>query len=514
MRYEDYKQQCRDDRDRDILKTYERTGSKKETGSALGMSETAVRRALNRIAEAEPAPEAEPSHHRHLPQTRRYVVTCAQNATNPHPGFLASLRQYCDHNDAELVVVPMRYRNPTARMETAWGEKTEYWWHWTLAPYLCGERTELFPGVMLMGDIKIQPTAVNPLSGLQTITGSKCGIFGHTKLAMDSVPTQGTQLPKLLYTTGAVTKQNYSDSKAGKKGEFHHVLGALVVEQDEQGLFHIRNLNANSKGHFTDLGKRYGPDGVEDANPPAAFVMGDLHAIRADEDNVKACHDILDTLKPRRLVLHDALDFQSGSYHNTWFERFLLRQQGKSDVAQELEVTCRMIDELASKADTSIISSNHDEHLLKWLENHHNALDLENAIVYHELKLEMLRSIRDTGDIPDPLEVASRGRIRNRLTFIKDGGLQVHGIEMGYHGDKGPNGAKGSVGAFDRIGVKTITGHSHGPAIVGGAYRAGTSSILDMGYNRGPSNWLHSHVLVNADGKRTHIHVIDGRWKA
>ena len=37
-------------------------------------------------------------------------------------------------------------------------------------------------------------------------------------------------LPKMMMTTGSCTVKNYTDSKAGKKGEFHHTLGFVIIE--------------------------------------------------------------------------------------------------------------------------------------------------------------------------------------------------------------------------------------------------------------------------------------------
>jgi len=438
----------------------------------------------------------------------RYVITTAQNATNPHTGFLDALKVYCDANGAQLIVIPSRYRNPTSDKETP-----DDWWAASLTPYLCGERRELCPGVMLMGDIKTQPTAVNPLSGLHTITGGKCGIFGHTRVALEAVPTPGQMLPKLLTTTGAVTRPNYSDSKAGKKGEFHHVLGAVVLECGDP--FHIRHINAQSDGSFIDLDKVYSKSGIREAKRPAAFVMGDLHAVRACPDNLEACKDLMRALKPRRVVLHDVLDFQSASHHNNFFDRYRLASAGRSNVLDELRLTCEMVADIAKLAPAFIAPSNHNEHLFKWLENHNNAQDVENARIYHELKADMLAAIDETGKIPDPLEIAAKRWPMGDVTFIGRGqSLQVHGVEMAYHGDKGPNGARGNAAGFDRIGVKTIIGHSHTPRIVGGCMQVGTSSQLDMGYNiDSPSSWLNSHALLYANGKRTLIHVIGGQWR-
>lgn len=438
----------------------------------------------------------------------RYVITTAQNLTSPHTAFLSNLELYCKTNDAQLIVIPIRYRNPTTDKEKSQDE-----WHRLLKPYIVGERKELIPGVMLMGDIKTQPTAVNPLTGMHTITGNKCGIFGHTKIAMESVPTPGQQLPKILMTTGAVTRSNYSDTTAGKKGEFHHVLGAVVVEAGSE--FHFRHINAQSDGSFIDLGVKYGGK-TKKATRPAALVLGDLHAIRHDPSNLAAVLDMCDELRPRRLVVHDVLDFQSASHHNNFFERFRLAQIGRNSVIDELRYTCEILDLLAAKTDLYVVASNHDEHLYKWLESHHNGLDIPNARIYHELKAEMLATIEDKGYVPDPLKLSADKLMKRKANFLKAGdSFQVHGIEMAYHGDKGPNGARGNANAFNKIGVKTIIGHSHTPRIVGGCYQTGTSSLLDMGYNKGsPSSWLHSHVLVYGNGKRTHINVIDGRWRA
>jgi hypothetical protein len=91
--------------------------------------------------------------------------------------------------------------------------------------------------------------------------------------------------------------------------------------------------------------------------------------------------------------------------------------------------------------------------------------------------------------------------------------MTIEGIEIGYHGDRGPNGARGSRNAFSKIGVKTVIGHSHSPGIRDGAYQTGTSSRLKLEYNSGPS-WLHTHCVIYPNGKRSLINIIDGKWRA
>ena len=59
-----------------------------------------------------------------------------------------------------------------------------------------------------------------------------------------------------------------------------------------------------------------------------------------------------------------------------------------------------------------------------------------------------------------------------------DQSFSVKGVELGMHGHRGPNGARGTLKSFSTIGVKSITGHSHTPGIENGAYQAGTSTSL------------------------------------
>lgn len=81
------------------------------------------------------------------------------------------------------------------------------------------------------------------------------------------------------------------------------------------------------------------------------------------------------------------------------------------------------------------------------------------------------------------------------------------------HGHLGPNGSRGSLRSLSVIGSRFIIGHSHSPGIYEGGYQVGTSSVLRMEYNGGPSSWMQSHAALYENGKRQLIHVIDGHWR-
>jgi hypothetical protein len=459
---------------------------------------------------------------RPLPKTNRYVITCAQNATNYHKKFLTSLVKYCDHNDAELLIIPIRYKNPTS----TWSKtaKKYDWWHEDLMPFMFVDRANIVPGLTILADIRTQLTAEKPLTGFETITGESWGILGHPKLQLTAIASPAHKLPKIMTTTGAVTlSDNYIDSKAGKKGQFHHTYGACIVEVDGDKT-HIRQINAMKNGTFIDLEKKYTPDGVEDAPPAAALIMGDTHVQFVDPDVVDATfngkHSIVETLKPRQLVFHDVLDFYSQNWHD---KKNPFIQYGKhvaqmSNVADEVDMTCRFLNQMVPKGTKAIIvPSNHNEGLDRWIRDHDWKTDPSHMEFYLETALEMLRSTKmeDRGvTTVDPFRYwAEKKLLCDNIFLNRDDPYEIQGIECGFHGDEGPNGAKGSIEAFKRIASKTVIGHFHWPAISEGCYQVGTNSRLKLQYNTGPSSWMHADCVIYANGKRSLIMILDGDWR-
>jgi hypothetical protein len=470
----------------------------------LGINERTVRRWKSRMA-GEPTQEAA-----NQDQADTYVITSAVNATKAHNGFLASLHTYCQANNAKLIVLPMRYRNPTRKEETP-----DDWWDARLTPHIVSERTKLCRDVVLLADIKIQPTAVNPLQGWLTVSGSDSAILGHTKVALQSVPTKVGDPAKLVMTTGACTVPSYSDTNAGAKGHYHHCLGAVVVEIDGKHS-HIRHILGAHDGSFIDLDMEYTRYGVSEAARASVLTMGDIHAYQVDQKALVATEKLAARISPVAICAHDVLDFSSASHHAGYFERYRLHSNGRNSVLKELEVTAGVLERIAGWADETImIGSNHHQHMEQWLAKHENALDLENALVFHETKSAMLRAIHE-GSYLDPFQhwMDQLMREPQRLKWLKPGEHFIrHKIDFSSHGHKGPNGARGSTKAFANIGAKTVTGHSHSPAIIDGAYTVGTTSKLKLGYNLdSPSSWHHSHCITYANGKRTLIHCVNGRF--
>jgi hypothetical protein len=453
-----------------------------------------------------------------------FVVTSAQNATPLHQEFWKSLLQYCKFRGAELMAIPIRYKNPTSRWtasqanEESWMVPNEYLWN---------VRKALNKNIVVLGDIKVQPTAVSPLTGFEGLTHGESAILGHTKLQLKVIATPQGKYPKILTTTGACTVKNYTDTRAGKLGEFHHTLGAAVVEIDGPR-FHLRQINASKDGSFYDIvggvTMLFNERGAVNANDGLpCIVMGDTHVEGIDPDVERATfEEIIPQLKPKKIFWHDLED---GGSVNHWATKnpFVsgARHFSKAGSAYEefYGALNFVVDRTPNWAESYIVASNHNDWLHRWvLDRDWKTLSPKDRGFYLKVAGKLYTAAEGmTGDQAEGLNafimLAKEYLINNIKVLDYEQSAMVEGIECGMHGHYGPNGSRGSAKNMRRIGVRSIIGHSHTPAIEEGCYQVGTSTKLSRGYTHGPSSWLNTHCLIYPNGKRTLINVIDGKWR-
>jgi hypothetical protein len=244
---------------------------------------------------------------------RRYVITSAQNNTDVHQGFWASLQQYARAQRAEILVSRFSYN------KTGWGQphqvtkgSEELFYDPAVLPHICDERVRLADDLVLCGELDILPTAADPLSGLDNYGKGASIIVPHAKVALKSLPRLKGAPFRHNFTTGACTLRSYIDRKAGQKAAFHHVYGALVVEIDRDGDWFVRQIMASEEdGSFYDLTNYYTPDGVF-ASEVEAVNWGDIHAEKADDEVMAACwfdkNAIIDVLRPPPRFLRQRSD--------------------------------------------------------------------------------------------------------------------------------------------------------------------------------------------------------------
>jgi len=461
---------------------------------------------------------------REIPEgTQRYIITSAQNATPVEARFWSVLKNMAECVAAEIVVVPIRYKNPTSQWSRS--QEDAEWWAPEVRPYLCNQRLTINKNLTLLGDVKAIPTVSSPLTGVDALSLASSGIVGHTKLQMKTVPTPSNRMAKILTTTGACTVPNYTDSRVGVIGEFHHSLSALIVEV-EGSKFWLRQLHFDrTTGTVTDLEWRYGDTTAERAPRPLALVMGDTHVRFMDQKVRRATWgpgSMVEVLNPEHVVWHDTLDSYSCSPHHEGnpFIAEAKKISGYDSVKAEVEQALDYIHIHANERPDIMnvfVPSNHDDMLSRWIKRADWKTSSSREF-YLETALAMVKGTtmgKGGAEYPDAFSYwLEREGWANVRVLARDESFVLGNVELGMHGDIGPNGSRGSRVNLRRIGIRSIIGHSHQPGIEEGCYQTGTSSELRLEYNHGASGWLNAHVLLNADGKRQIIVIVDGQWRA
>lgn len=458
-----------------------------------------------------------------------YILTSAQNNTPVHPGFWRNLKALATYHDAELMVSQFTYNKAAyAEGEVKPGKEPtaedydSLWYAPETVAYKCNKRVRLAPDFLFCGESNVPATAVNPLSGYETYTGTDSCAIPHTKIALRSIPRAKGKPAKMNYTTGACTMRNYIAKKAGQKAEFHHAFGALIVQVDSEGDWFARQINASNDGTFYDLFVQVKDGKVTLGNWCEAIIWGDIHASRLDPMMREICWGkggILDQLRAKRQFFHDLHDHRNRNHHDAGdphlaYHKFV---NGHESVEAELYTAGDFLAHAhRGFCESVVVASNHDAALTKWLRNGDYRTDQINAEFFLEGNLEIYRAIRKRQSFYAPEWAIRRtGVCPKQVRFLRiDESYKVKGIECGDHGHNGPNGLRGSAAAMARMGSKAIQGHAHTACIIDGLYVVGVMGSLDMGYNPGASSWSHTFAIIYPNGKRALVTFRGMKWRA
>lgn len=465
---------------------------------------------------------------------KRYILTSAQNNTHVHHIFWDNLLALAGHYKADILIGTFSYnQNNYGKLAVKAGTvkvvEHDLWFDPAIKNYITDKRIELAPGLVWCGEMNIQPTEENPLSGLETYAHQSSAIFPHTKIEMRSIAVPLAVPVKLLYTTGTVTLMNYIQKKAGLKAEHHHRYGFILVEVDSEGRWWVRQVAARKDGRcIQDLNVKV-EDGIVMTDAPVeAITWGDLHATMVEPMIVDAAQDMLDTLHPKYQFIHDLMEGAAINRHMRKYdanhEKFAVWLRGLHRVDEELRRTRVMLEKyIRPWCQTIVPDANHDRKWLKlWLREFDYRVDPANAELFLRLQDFMYAEIRrgvltKNVNLMDRAFVHETGLKSGAVKFLlPDESFTVKEIECGMHGHLGPNGQFGTPQNLSRIGAKATTGHTHVAGIFHGLYVAGTSTKLtkDWDYTTGPSAWTWSHVVLYGNGQRSIVTVKDGKWRA
>ncbi|BBI90680.1 DNA transfer protein [Tenacibaculum phage PTm1] len=444
------------------------------------------------------------------------LVTSAQNTTSINYNQWNGMLEYSKFIEkkykkkVQIVVIPVRYRNPTSPTEDiSVKNKKQQWWVDEVDEYLYHNKIE-FGDSVIDCNLPIRVTTQNPLNGLDSIAGDHHYIVGSLRHHFKIMPRFRGEELRAMATTGSLTVKNYSRSLSGSKGFFNHSYGFTIIEKKKDGTCHVpRCVSVEDNGNFTDLIHRHKNGKLKIIKKVDAMVMGDIHREVLDEKLMKATIKLTNALRPKAVVVHDVLDGYRFNHHEKK-DMFILRQkivEGKylikEEINQAVEFPQEVLDSIKCEK-VYVIESNHDVFLDRYINEGNWKNDLHNSPAYLEYALiQQTINLKEHGNIFGYL-VNTRYKDDDRIQYVKYGDVvKINRINVSNHGDAGVNGSRGNVQTFKKLNVRTITAHTHSPSIQDGNICVGLSAVLDQYYTRrGASTHTQAHALIHKTGKR------------
>lgn len=434
---------------------------------------------------------------------KRYIITTAITGDEVFSKALKSLRKYEKEQKAKLIIhVGKGNKNLGQTLDPI-----------LRGSFICLEDMWLNDNAKLVSLFQ-SGSKTDPTSGGIPRIGKRDSsiILGSPKQRLVYTATGIDKLAHAIMSTGAITLPKYDKTKAsGYVADYDHVMGAIVVEIENDEIFHFRQVQFDKDGGFVDLG-RYYCGNKTGKMAPAVMVLGDWHSGKTCPLVKKASYAITKKLGIKEWVLHDVYDSHSANHHEIG-KLLLLSKKAEIeelDLDKELNGLAKDFKEMAKAGlKITVVKSNHDEFLDRyldsgaWMKHPYNTkicLELAQAMTRGQSPLEYAMSVNET----------SRSVDINWLQ--RDESYLIGGIECGAHGDKGPNGTRGSLQAIERAYDKVVIGHQHTPGILREAWCVGTSTLPYPDYGTGPSSWMNTHCLIYPNGHRQLINCINGKF--
>jgi hypothetical protein len=450
---------------------------------------------------------------------KTFIVTTAVTGCEVNKHFYKGLKSYCNKNKARLLILPAA--DPAHSVG-----KTHDLFLIDAELRKDTESTIIYSDVRLnanlaISTIKLSAKQINPLTGLKRI-GQKNGsfIYASPKQFLETVATSNNKLPLIMLTTGACTNPDYtSDIYMAQRTAYlahnDHVFGALVVEIQDNKIFHVRQIQADGNGNFIDLGIMYNGKEVKKVIP-AAFVAGDIHSGQTDMRVLQNWKEASNLTGCKKWILHDIFDGASVNHHERYQTILLAKKAKKGQLCLEYDfkAVAKILREIIDSGveEVIIVKSNHDDFLDRWLETGEYTKDPYNyfeALQLAEAKLCGKDVIQFGTEHIGKLEQ----KYLDKLKWLhRDEDYKIANIECGTHGDMGVNGSRANPQTLENSYGNCVAGHSHTPRILRGVWIVGTSSFLRLGYNHGPSSWLNSGCIIYGNGSRQMINSINGKW--
>jgi len=431
-----------------------------------------------------------------------FITTAVAGAPAFINGLKAIKNSFCKKNNAILLVLPCADPASTNLSQGM----SEF-----LEEHLIIENTRLNDNLSIQA-IQLSAKQINPVTGLGRFGQRNTSfIFASPKQSIEYTPVSNNKLPHALISTGAITIPQYDTAKYMSKrtayiAEHDHVMGGLIVEIQDDQLFHFRAVTFNQDGSFTDLGTRYYANGTSKFFPVLNLTLGDRHVTSTCPVVKEVTEEMIDDLEPKNIVLHDLFNGTSINHHlnktpiaKSKSEHMTLVEEGKI-VKEDLERLCRF----STIEHIYVVKSNHDEWIDRYLEEFRFQYDSVNMGIALELALAKYQG-------KDVLQYLI-GDVNKKVKFLKrDEDLIFNGVQYGCHGDFMHKSM--SYDMIEKAYGSACVGHKHTAGQRRGVTYVGTSTALREDYAKGPISWTNTHEVHNQDGSRQLVNIINGSYR-
>lgn len=484
-----------------------------------------------------------------LQNPKGLIITSAQFGATLNARVWEAFKRYAEYLGYELVVLPIKYgpiktvyqKELDKRVLTSTFDER-------LMGHMLFEDTLLADGMVNLNTMRLRPTLMSFISAAIGQRGYNTSqIFAAPKLELMHLPRLMHDYPKAVMTTGAVTNPNYSVDNLGQQDRTgaiaaaEHTYAAIILEFSGRKTFHYRQLLSTATGEFYDIDPVRGgalfvtPEKVEHRpNGVDTAYLGDYHSGKTHplvREVTFGDGGMLQKLQPKNVILGDIFDGDSISH---WDQSSASRTaykgvMGTNSVKAELTFMLselRWMHQQLPKTKLHAIASNHNEFLLRYMENKWWVDEPQNiafcAQMFSELQEALVARSPESHDIlvQDPINFW----IDRHAPFVKTharqdvlmlpAGRDSKNINCSFHGDVGPGGQRSAtLKSYRQWNQWVIVGHSHSAAILGPVWRVGTCTHLTEHYVNGPRTpWTHTHALIYSNGQRQLINIINGSW--
>ncbi|MEK6827609.1 MAG: hypothetical protein AABX99_03955, partial [Nanoarchaeota archaeon] len=254
----------------------------------------------------------------------------------------------------------------------------------------------------------------------------------------------------------------------------------------------------------------------------------DIHLGYENHDTMNASFEMMEFFSPKNVFLHDALDGHSMNPHERedTIERAIAYREGKLDIKTEFSEAYEMfIKKMAKqfpKTNFYFVYSNHSPDFVRryltnfqFVEEPWNdtpfVLELRSGLLIKKNPIQKGLELIASEDKTNRLR--GKSLPKNIHCLDLDEGFILNGYQLGVHGHKGENGAKGSPQGMKRGYGKGVFGHTHTPEINGDCITVGTSSIIPLNYQRGqPGTSMPANAVLYENGLAQLLPIIIGKW--